>query len=159
VNDARTRRRSPLGRLALLLAAVLAMAAAGQHAFAQSPPRHGGGRGGASRMAAPHAAWAGRGPAFPPNRYGGPPGPGGYGPAGRWYAAPPAYARPAPSPAVRAWRRGAFLPPDYQGFVVQDYGRYHLRRPPFGYSWVQAGNELLLVSASTGMIFDVVPAY
>jgi len=148
------------------------MGAAGSLAFAQSPSHHGGGRGGtprmgAPRMAAPPTPWSGRGPAFPagryegpPNRYGAPPGAGGYGSPGRWYASPPAvYARPASPPTPRAWRRGAYLPPGYQGYVVQDYGRYHLRRPPYGYSWVQAGNELLLISASTGMIFDVVPAY
>jgi Ni/Co efflux regulator RcnB len=177
VNDARTRRRPTLGRLALLLAAVLAIGAAGSLAFAA--PYHGGGRGGAPhmgapRMVGPRAPWGGRGPAFPPgryegppNRYGAPPGAGawappgarGYGPAGRWYAPPPVYARPAPAPVARAWRRGAYLPPEYQGYVVQDYGRYHLRRPPYGYSWVQVGNELLLISASTGMIFDVAPAY
>ena len=28
-----------------------------------------------------------------------------------------------------------------------DYGRYHLRRPPFGYHWVQVGDEFLLVSS------------
>lgn len=129
---------------------------------------------GAPRIAGPRAPWGGRGPPIPgsryegpPNRYGAPPGPwsapgpNGYGPAGRWYATPPGYARPAPSPAPvgRAWRRGAYLPPEYQGYVVQDYGRYHLRRPPYGYSWVQVGNELLLISASTGLIFDVAPAY
>jgi len=139
---------------------------------------------GAPRMAGPRAPWGGRGPVFPtgryegpPNRYGArpgagawaPPGARGYGPAGRWYARPPvyalppAYARPPvyarPAPVARAWRRGAYLPPEYQGYVVQDYGRYHLRRPPYGYSWVQVGNELLLISASTGMIFDVAPAY
>jgi len=180
VNDAKTRRRSPLGRLALLLASVLAIGAAGLPAFAQSY-HHGAARGGtprmmAPRMAGPRAPWGVRAPTFPPNRYGappnrygappgagawGPPRPGAYGPAGRWYGPPPVYARPAPAPApppARAWRRGGYLPPEYQGYVVQDYGRYHLRRPPYGYSWVQVGNELLLISASTGLIFDVVPA-
>jgi Ni/Co efflux regulator RcnB len=179
VDDAKTRRRSPLGRLTLLLAAALAIGAVGSRAFAQSPYHPGGGRGGAPRMGAPRMAasrgpWVGRGPAFPagryegpPNRYGSPPGAGvwiapgasGYGAPGRWYAAPPVYVRPAAAPVARAWRRGAYLPPEYQGYVVQDYGRYHLRRPPYGYSWVQVGNELLLISASTGLIFDVAPAY
>jgi Ni/Co efflux regulator RcnB len=43
--------------------------------------------------------------------------------------------------------------------VVGDYGRYHLRRPPFGYRWVQVGNQFMLVSSSTGLIFDVAPAF
>lgn len=118
-------------------------------------------------MAGPRAPWGGRGPVGSPNRYDGPPGAwgpprgGAYGPAGRWYGAapPPVYARPAPAPIPRVWRRGAYLPPEYQDYVVQDYGRYHLRRPPFGYSWVQVGGELLLISSSTGLIFDAVPAY
>ena len=174
MNGATTRRRSPLRRLALLLAAVLATGAAGAIAFAQ-PYHPAGGRGRAPqmvapRMAGPRAAWGVRGPAFPPrryeepaNRYGAPRGgwnlPGGarYGPAGRWFAAPPGYARPAP--ITGGWRRGGFLPPAYQGSVIQDYGRYHLRRPPYGYDWVRVGNQLLLISSGTGMIFDVVPAY
>jgi Ni/Co efflux regulator RcnB len=40
--------------------------------------------------------------------------------------------------------------------VVEDYGRFHLRRPPHGYQWLRFGNQYLLVSASTGLIFDVV---
>jgi Ni/Co efflux regulator RcnB len=151
-----------------------------------SGPRMPGPRAPTSRMAGPymggrpidgaHNPWAGS--------MGGPPGrvyaspPGGYGPPGRsyrrpanswaapranggWggpvYASPPGY--PAPALPAKAWRRGGYLPPSYPGVVVQNFARYHLRRPPDGYNWVREGNELLLVSAGTGLIFDVVPAY
>jgi Ni/Co efflux regulator RcnB len=184
VSHGRTRRRSPLGRLAILLAAVLAMAAAGGTALAASPYHHGGGRGGPPRMSAPRgsgpfmggprAPWGGRGPTGPPSRYDEPPPryyepprasvwarppSGARGPAGPMYATPPVYTRPAPAFPSRGWRRGGYLPPAYQGAVIQDYGRYHLRRPPYGYNWVQVGGEMLLISGSSGLIFDVVPAY
>jgi Ni/Co efflux regulator RcnB len=77
----------------------------------------------------------------------------------RWYyGAPqgPAYQDPGFRPGFVPWRRGAYLPPQYQAYVIQDYGRYHLRRPPYGYEWVQVGDECLLVSIVTGLIFDVV---
>jgi Ni/Co efflux regulator RcnB len=38
---------------------------------------------------------------------------------------------------------------------VQDWGRYHLEAPPPGYEWVQDGNELVLISISTGVIATV----
>ncbi len=59
-------------------------------------------------------------------------------------------------PGFAPWRRGAYLPPSYQGFVVDEYWRYHLRRPPFGYHWVQVGDDFLLVSVSSGVIFDII---
>ncbi len=80
----------------------------------------------------------------------------------RWYyGAPsgPAYASPGFRPGFTPWRRGAHLPPRFQGYVVDEYWRYHLRRPPSGYRWVQAGDEFLLVSSATGLIFDVAPGY
>jgi Ni/Co efflux regulator RcnB len=54
-------------------------------------------------------------------------------------------------------RRGGYMPPDYRGGVVQDYGRYRLRPPPRGYSWVRVGGGYALVSIMTGQVFDVVP--
>lgn len=51
------------------------------------------------------------------------------------------------------WERGH----RYNGpvYVVQDYGYYHLRRPPYGYHWVQADNRYLLVAIATGLILDI----
>lgn len=80
----------------------------------------------------------------------------------RWYSgAPPApvFDDPTYRPGFTPWRRGAFLPSQYHGYVVQDFDRYHLRRPPYGYSWIQAGDQFLLVSMSTGQIFDVVTGF
>ena len=59
-------------------------------------------------------------------------------------------------PGFTPWRRGSFLPPAYQNYIVDEYWRFHLRRPPYGYHWVEVGDEFLLVSVSTGLIFDVV---
>ncbi len=77
----------------------------------------------------------------------------------RWYYGPPegpAYETPGFRPGFVPWRRGTFLPPQYRGFILDDYARYHLRRPPYGYAWVQIGDECLLISLATGQIFDVI---
>jgi Ni/Co efflux regulator RcnB len=114
---------------------------------------------------APGGGW-GRNPPSGWNRGGGPSNPAwdqrrynGYWVGGRWYyGAPqrPAFASPDFRPGFTPWRRGSFLPPAYQNYVVGEYWQYHLRRPPYGYHWVQVGGEFLLVSVSTGLIFDVV---
>jgi Ni/Co efflux regulator RcnB len=49
------------------------------------------------------------------------------------------------------------MSPDHRGGVVEDYGRYRLRPPPRGYSWVRVGGGYALVSTMTGQVFDVVP--
>jgi Ni/Co efflux regulator RcnB len=103
------------------------------------------------------AGWGRSGPqAYPgwdPHRHNG------YWVGGQWhYGAPegPAFESPGFRPGFTPWRRGSFLPPTYQDYVVGDYARYHLRRPPYGYHWVQVGGEFLLVSVTSGLIFDVV---
>ena len=76
----------------------------------------------------------------------------------RWFNGPP----PASYyglPGFRlgfSGRRGGYLPPFYRSWALDDYYSYHLRRPPFGYHWVRIDNEFLLVSDSTGLIFDVI---
>ncbi|MFA0924171.1 RcnB family protein [Xanthomonas fragariae] len=60
--------------------------------------------------------------------------------------------RPVPPPY---WARGQrYHGPNY---VINDYDRYNLRRPPYGYRWQRddAGN-LLLVAIATGVIADLV---
>jgi len=64
------------------------------------------------------------------------------------YGPPPGYYQP---------RRGGYLPPEARGGVVQDYGRYRLRRPPPGYGWVRSGRALMLMDMNTGQVFDVIP--
>jgi Ni/Co efflux regulator RcnB len=39
--------------------------------------------------------------------------------------------------------------------VFTDYDRFHMRRPPPGYAWVQDGGELVLISLATGIISDI----
>ncbi|SMQ96408.1 RcnB family protein [Xanthomonas fragariae] len=74
---------------------------------------------------------------------------------GRGYAYYPAPVyRPGPPPPPY-WARGQrYHGPDY---VINDYDRYNLRRPPYGYRWQRddAGN-LLLVAIATGVIADLV---
>ena len=54
------------------------------------------------------------------------------------------------------WIRGErFMMPQRHYIVLNDWHRYHLRRPPVGYRWVRYGDDLLLVSRHNGMILDV----
>jgi Ni/Co efflux regulator RcnB len=39
--------------------------------------------------------------------------------------------------------------------VVPDWNRYHASPPPHGYEWVQDGNELVLISITSGIIASV----
>lgn len=82
------------------------------------------------------------------------------GPAVVYRPAPrPAYYRPAPPPRYYGWAPGHRYRDYYGGpvYVVNDYGRYHLRRPPYGYHWVRddVGN-MLMVAVATGIIADLV---
>jgi Ni/Co efflux regulator RcnB len=139
------------GACAVLVAATSASAQDGHH-------RHDGG--GGPRGPAPAGRGAppqgGPGPGWDQQRYNG------YWVGPRWYfGAPqgPAYQAPGFHPGFVPWRRGAYLPPQYLSYVITDYARFRLRRPPFGYAWVGVGGEFLLVSMTTGMIFDVVTGY
>jgi Ni/Co efflux regulator RcnB len=89
---------------------------------------------------------------------------------GRWeggpppgYAPGPAFAPPGPAgyprhapPPGYGLRRGGQIPPEYRDAVVPDYGRHRLRPPPPGFAWVRMGDRYMLVSRSTGQIFDVI---
>lgn len=63
---------------------------------------------------------------------------------------PPAY----PPGYGHYWERGQ----RYDGpvYIVQDYGRYRLRRPPHGHHWVRADRGYLLITTSSGVIVEVV---
>lgn len=77
----------------------------------------------------------------------------------RWaYGPPPAqyYSHPSYRPGYNQWRRGAYLPTYYRGYVVNDYHRYRLRPPPRGYHWVRANNDYVLAAIATGLIFEVI---
>jgi Ni/Co efflux regulator RcnB len=93
----------------------------------------------------------------------GPQGYGGQGYRGQTYA-PQAYrGQPyggqayAPRASYGRWLRGQIMPPGYRGDVINDFGRYHLRRPPRGYYWVREGDDFVLVAIGTGLIFEVIP--
>lgn len=67
----------------------------------------------------------------------------------------------APQPHVQRyqpprWQKGHRLPPAYRGHVVRDYGRYRLRPPPRGYSWVRVDNNYLLIATATGLITSII---
>lgn len=77
----------------------------------------------------------------------------------RWHYGPPPqayYGSPYYRPGYAAWRRGANLPPYYRSYVVNDYYRYHLRRPPPGYAWYRVGDDYLLAAIASGLIFDII---
>lgn len=68
--------------------------------------------------------------------------------------------RPAPRPVYGyGWQRGHRYRDYYGGpvYVVNDYSRYSVRRPPYGHHWIRddRGN-LLLVAIATGIIADFV---
>lgn len=54
------------------------------------------------------------------------------------------------------WRRGERLPVAYYGrpYVIRDYDRCHLRRPPRGYHWVRVDTDVVLAAVATGVILD-----
>jgi Ni/Co efflux regulator RcnB len=56
------------------------------------------------------------------------------------------------------WQRGSRLPPEYRShnYVVNDWHSRHLRRPPSGYHWVRADNDLVLVGITSGIIADII---
>ncbi len=72
--------------------------------------------------------------------------------AGYWYA--PGYGyRPY---SHFGWRRGAYVPPIYRSYYVQDWGYYGLRPPPPGYRWIYADGNFVLMAVATGLIADLI---
>ena len=78
----------------------------------------------------------------------------------RYYAPPRVVYRPGyrPGPGY-GWQVGHRYRDYYRGpiYVVNDYPRYHLRRPPYGHHWIRddRGN-MLLVAVATGIIADYI---
>ena len=54
--------------------------------------------------------------------------------------------------------RGDRLPPEYRHrqYVVDDWNGHHLRQPPRGYHWVQAGDDYLLIAIASGLIAEII---
>lgn len=55
-------------------------------------------------------------------------------------------------------RRGDRLPSRYRTnqYVVDNWRRHRLHRPPHGYHWVQTGADYVLVRASNGVIAQII---
>ena len=53
-----------------------------------------------------------------------------------------------------SWHRGDHY--RGHGFVVSNWGRYHLRRPPHGYHWVNEGGSFVLVAIGSGIVLDFI---
>ena len=82
----------------------------------------------------------------------------GYTENGRWHYGPPPRGRHV-NMGWHAWRRGERLPTYYRSryVVVNDYSRYHVRRPPRGYHYVRDDRgDLLLVAVATGLIASII---
>ena len=65
------------------------------------------------------------------------------------------YDAPPPQRYAPSARRGGYMPPQ-AGAPVQDPGRYRLRPPPRGFTWVRTANGYAMVGQD-GRVFDVVP--
>jgi Ni/Co efflux regulator RcnB len=60
--------------------------------------------------------------------------------------------------AEHRWARGERLPRTYyqsRTYYV-DYRSHHLRRPPYGYQWVQVDNNYALVALTSGLISQII---
>ncbi|MGD0189632.1 MAG: RcnB family protein [Rhizomicrobium sp.] len=68
-----------------------------------------------------------------------------------------AYA-PPPGWAYQRWTYGQYLPQAYwaQNYWINDFWDFGLDIPPYGYQWVQYGDDALLVSTDTGQVLEVV---
>jgi Ni/Co efflux regulator RcnB len=119
-------------------------------------PRGGGFEGGRGGFGGPGPGFGGGGPrgggfgrpgpSMSPGGYRGPRGPGAM-------AVRPGFG----AERSRGWARGQYLPPEARGAMISDFGRYHLRRPPRGYYWYRSGDDYLLASGASGVIFEVIP--
>ena len=58
----------------------------------------------------------------------------------------------------RSWSYGQSMPYAYrtQRYVINDYARYGLQRPPHGYQYVRSGNDVVLAAVAGGLISAVI---
>lgn len=75
---------------------------------------------------------------------------------GYWYAPGYGYQRTDRRYNPSGWRRGAYLPPVYRTYYVQDPYYYGLRAPPRGHRWVYADNNFVLISLASGLIAQII---
>jgi len=57
------------------------------------------------------------------------------------------------------WRNGQKYSGWRQHQPIRDYGRYGLHRPGRGQEWIRVGNDYVLVSALSGIIFGAIAAH
>jgi Ni/Co efflux regulator RcnB len=53
--------------------------------------------------------------------------------------------------------RGDRLPYEYRhrNYVVNDWRDHRLSAPPYGYHWIQSGDDYILVAIATGIIAQI----
>ena len=59
-------------------------------------------------------------------------------------------------PPHRVWMRGERFVPAPGYMIVNDWRYFRLRPPLFGFHWVRAGGDFLLVANRSGRIVDVI---
>jgi Ni/Co efflux regulator RcnB len=56
------------------------------------------------------------------------------------------------------WRKGQKFAAWKRHQAVRDFNRHGLRRPAYGQEWIRVGNDYLLVSIASGLIFGAIAA-
>ncbi|WP_455555755.1 RcnB family protein [Comamonas sp.] len=123
-------------------------------AFAQPGPHGPHGHGPAPRAA--HGGPQYKHPAPPPRHKAHP----GARPAqpGHPHGMPPGQAKRLGAGPQHNWVKGTRVPPQFRTshYVVNDWHRHGLKRPPRGHQWVQYGGDYLLVAIATGVIAQLI---
>ena len=57
------------------------------------------------------------------------------------------------------WRNGQRYSSWKRHQAIRDYGRYGLRRPGPGQEWIRLGNDYVLVSILSGIVFGAIAAH
>jgi len=73
----------------------------------------------------------------------------------QWYAPGYGYYRVEPRYYGYRWQRGAYLPSAYRSYYVRDPYVYGLRPAPYGYRYVYAGNDIVMIAIASGLIASV----